>query len=347
MTEEAPLGEFDLIARLVEVVEESRRGQSSRNMKAGGDGARVLIGSGDDAAVTAPGGITATSVDAFVEGVHFRRDTASLESIGRKAIASALSDLAAMGATPGEAYVQLGIPSDLDEGGSIQLGTGLASAAAAHGVAVLGGDVTRAPVLLLALTVVGHAGSPDELVSRAGARPGDLVVVTGEVGGAAAGLLLLDRPELDAALEGEVAEALRRRQLDPSPRLAAGRALATSGATAMIDLSDGLGGDARHVATASGVRIEIELELVPVQLGVEDVAEAAGADPWELIAGGGEDYELLATLPPGRLADARLAAEGAGTSLTVIGEVADGEGVSLRRADGTERPASGFDQLRR
>ncbi|HKH15607.1 MAG TPA: AIR synthase related protein, partial [Solirubrobacterales bacterium] len=119
MTEEAPLGEFDLIARLVEVVEESRRGQSSRNMKTGGDGARVLIGSGDDAAVTAPGGITATSVDAFVEGVHFRRDTASLESIGRKAIASALSDLAAMGATPGEAYVQLGIPSDLDEGGSI------------------------------------------------------------------------------------------------------------------------------------------------------------------------------------------------------------------------------------
>jgi thiamine-monophosphate kinase len=347
VTEEAPLGEFDLIARLVEVVEEARRVQPTRDVKSGGGGARVLIASGDDAAVTAPGGVTATSVDAFVEGIHFRRDTASLESIGRKAIASALSDLAAMGATPGEAYVQLGIPTDLDEAGSIQLGTGLASAAAANGVTIVGGDVTRAPVLLLALTVVGHAGSPDELVSRAGAKPGDLVVITGELGGAAAGLLLLDRPELDAALEDEAAEALRRRQLEPAPRLTAGRALATSGATAMIDLSDGLGGDASHVATASGVRIVIELERVPVQPGVEVVAEAAGADPWELITAGGEDYELLATLPPGRLADARRAAEGMGTGLTVIGEVADGEGVSLRLADGTERDASGFDQLRR
>jgi thiamine-monophosphate kinase len=346
VTEEAPLGEFDLIARLVEVVEESRRGQPTGSLDMGG-GARVLIGSGDDAAVTAPDGVTATSVDAFVDGVHFRRDTASLESIGRKAMAAAFSDLAAMGAAPGEAYVQLGIPADLDESGSIELGTGLASTAAANGVAIIGGDVTRAPILLLALTVVGHAAAPDELVSRAGAKPGDLLVVTGELGGAAAGLLLLDRPELGAGLGAGVAEALRDRQLEPAPRLAAGRALATGGATAMIDLSDGLGGDADHVASASGVRIAIELADVPVQQGVEAVAVAAGADPWELIAGGGEDYELLATLRPGDLAEARSAVESAGTSLTVIGEVADGEGVSLRGADGTELPASGFDQLRR
>jgi thiamine-monophosphate kinase len=346
VTEEAPSGEFDLIARLVELVEVSRRDQPTGSLDKGG-GARVLIGTGDDAAVTAPDGVTATSVDAFVDGVHFRRGTASLESIGRKAMAAALSDLAAMGAAPGEAYVQLGIPSDLDESGSIELGTGLASTAAANGVAIIGGDVTRAAVLLLALTVVGHAAAPDELVSRAGAKPGDLLVVTGELGGAAAGLLLLDRPELGAGLGQGVAEALRDRQLEPAPRLAAGRALATGGATAMIDLSDGLGGDAGHVASASGVRIAIELADVPVQQGVEAVAEAAGEDPWELITGGGEDYELLATLRPGDFAKARSALESAGTSLTVIGEVADGEGVSLRGADGTELPASGFDQLRR
>jgi thiamine-monophosphate kinase len=347
MTEQAPLGEFDLIARLVEAVEESRRAQPGEGTGAAQGAARILIGSGDDAAITAPGGITATSVDAFVEGVHFRRDTASLESIGRKAMAAALSDLAAMGATPGEAYVQLGVPADLDEAGSIELATGLASTAAANGAAVIGGDVTWAPVLLLALTVVGHAGAPGELVSRAGAKPGDIVVVTGELGGAAAGLALLDRPELGAGLEDEVAEALRRRQLEPAPRLAAGRALATGGATAMIDLSDGLGGDARHVASASGVRLAIELDDVPVQPGVEQVAEAAGRDVWELIASGGEDYELLATLPAGRLSDARSAVEAAETSLTVIGEVGEGEGVSLRHADGSEREASGFDQLRR
>ena len=347
MTEEAPLGEFDLIARLIEVVEESRRGQPTGSLDKGWDGARVLIGSGDDAAVTAPDGVTATSVDAFVDGVHFRRDTASLESIGRKAMAAALSDLAAMGAAPGEAYIQLGIPADLDESGSIELGTGLASTAAGHGVAVIGGDITRAPILLLALTVVGHAAAPDELVSRAGAKPGDLLVVTGELGGAAAGLLLLDRPELGAGLGEGVAEALRGRQLEPAPRLAAGRALATGGATAMIDLSDGLGGDAGHVASASGVRVAIELADVPVQPGVEAVAEAAGADPWELIAGGGDDYELLATLPPGGLAEARSAVESAGTTLSVIGGVGDGAGVSLRDAHGSERGASGFDQLRR
>jgi thiamine-monophosphate kinase len=341
MSETAPLGEFDLIARLVELVEESSRGSAPDG------GARIVVGSGDDAAVTEPPGVTATSVDAFVEGVHFRRDTAPLESIGRKAIAVALSDLAAMGATPGEAYVQLGVPADLDEAGSIELGTGLAAAAAANGVAVVGGDVTRAPVLFLAITVVGHAGSPGELVSRAGAKPGNVVVVSGELGGAAAGLLLLDRPELGAAVDGEVAEALRRRQLDPSPRLAAGRVLASSGATAMIDVSDGLGGDACHVAAASGVRIAIKLEGVPAQAGVAEVAGAAGIDPMDLVAAGGEDYELLATMPPEHLGDARAGVEAAGSSLTAIGEVTEGNDVALRLADGSERAASGFDQLRR
>jgi thiamine-monophosphate kinase len=342
VTEESPLGEFDLINRLVELVEQARRGEAT----AGGGPARILVGSGDDAAVTEPPGVTATSVDAFVEGVHFRRDVASLASIGRKAIAAALSDLAAMGASPGEAYVQLGIPDDLGEGEIVELGTGLAAAAAANGVSVVGGDVTRAAILLLAVTVVGHGDAPDALVSRAGATPGDAVAVTGELGGAAAGLLLLDRPALTAGLDDELVAALRRRQLEPAPRLEAGRALAASGATAMIDLSDGLGGDARHVAAASGVRIGIELERVPVQTGVDDAAAAAGIDRWDLVTAGGEDYELLATIPPEALAGAVQAVERTGTSLTVVGEAVAGEGVALRDAGGSERDASGFDQLR-
>jgi len=342
-----PLGEFDLIARLVELVEESRGGEASGATGAGDAGAEIVVASGDDAAITMPRGVTATSVDAFVEGVHFRRETASLDSIGRKSLAAALSDIAAMGATPGEAYVQLGIPADLGEAASIELGMGLASAAAANGVAVIGGDVTRAPTLMLALTVVGHASAPDQLVSRSGARPGDVVAVTGELGGAAAGLLLLDRPELGAGLEGDDLHALRRRQLEPSPRLAAGRALAACGATAMIDLSDGLGGDAGHLATSSGVRIVVELESVPVQPGVAVVAEAAGVDPWQPVVAGGEDYELLVTLPADALIDARAAVEHTGITLTAIGEITEGADVSLRQADGSEREASGFDQLRR
>jgi len=339
MTNSAPLGEFDLIARLVELIEDAGAAPERRG--------RIVIASGDDAAVTEPPGATATSVDALVEGVHFRRETASLESIGHKALAAALSDLAAMGAAPGEAYVQLGVPTDLDEAGAMELGNGLAAAAAANEVAVVGGDVTRAPVLFLAVTVVGHAGSPDELVPRAGAEPGNVVVVTGELGGAAAGLLLLDRPELADALDASAADALRRRQLRPSPRLAAGRALAASGATSMIDLSDGLGGDALHVAAASGVTIAIEVDRVPVQPGVGEVAGAAGVEAIDLVAAGGEDYELLATLAPGDVDRARTSLEDGGTSLTAIGEVTEGTGVVLRLADGSERAASGFDQLRR
>lgn len=335
------MGEFDLIARLVELIEGSGGGVGPA-----GPG-RIVLGSGDDAAVTEPSGATATSVDAFVEGVHFRRETAPLASIGHKAIAAGLSDLAAMGAIPGEAYIQLGVPTDLDEPGALALGGGLADAAAANGVAVVGGDVTRSPVLFLAVTVVGHASSAEGLVSRGGAQPGDVLAVTGQLGGAAAGLLLLDHGELAETLEADVAKALRRRQLEPSPRLAAGRALASSGATAMIDLSDGLGGDAQHVAAASGVGIRVDLERVPVQPGVAEVARVASRDPVELVAAGGEDYELLATLPPDRLEAARAAVESSGESLTAIGEVRDGAGVVLRLADGSERDAAGFDQLRR
>jgi thiamine-monophosphate kinase len=193
--------------------------------------------------------------------------------------------------------------------------------------------------------VVGHAGSAADLVRRGGARVGDVVCVTGELGGAAAGLALIERARPEAAVDPAQADALRRRQLEPQPRLEAGRALAATGATAMIDLSDGLGADAGHVAEASGVGLEIELARVPVQAGVAEVAAALETDAIELAASGGEDYELLATLPAGALDPAQSAVEATGVELTEIGRALTGQGVSLREPDGTTREPSGFDQL--
>jgi thiamine-monophosphate kinase len=329
------MGEFELLAKLRE-----------RLPPAGG---RVRLGSGDDAAVTVPGGATATSVDAVVDGVHFRRGQAEPAQIGLKALAAALSDLAAMGAEAGEAYVVAGVPEDLGEDEFLALLDGILALAAETGTTLAGGDVTRAPVLSLALTVVGHAPSAELLVPRSGAQPGDTLVLTGELGGAAAGLLLLERPELAEAVPAQTAEQLRRRQLEPTPRLRAGQALARSGARAMIDLSDGLAGDAAHLAAASGVGLRIEAGALPLAKGVAEVAAAAGREPLELAAGGGEDYELLAAVPPERIeTDLTIAiGEAAETSSAPIGEAIAGDGVEIRLPGGGLLKATGFDQLRR
>jgi thiamine-monophosphate kinase len=208
-----------------------------------------------------------------------------------------------------------------------------------------GGDVSASPVFAIAVTVVGHAESSQRLVGRDGARPGHVLVVTGELGGAAAGLLLLERPELRDALDDAVADGLIRRQADPTPRLTAGVALAAAGAAAMIDLSDGLGADAWQLAAASDVWLRVELDRLPVQQGVREAASAAGLDPLDLSTAGGEDYELLAAIPPDRVSDAVSAVGRAGTSLTPIGEVSQGDGVELRDPNGATRPARGFDHL--
>jgi thiamine-monophosphate kinase len=326
------MGEFELLAKLRE------------RLPAGGS--RVALGSGDDAAVTVPGGATATSVDAIVEGVHFRRGETGMETIGRKALATALSDLAAMGAEAGEAYVVLGAPADLVEQDLLALLDGMLELAEATGTTIAGGDLTRAPALTLAVTVVGHAASPGAFVSRPGAEPGDLVVLSGEIGGAAAGRLLLDEPALATTVPATTAAKLRARQLDPSPRLRSGRALADAGARAMIDLSDGLAGDAAHLAGAGGIAIGIEAGSLPLTNGVAEIATAAGLDPLQLAVSGGEDYELLAALPPQQLGDATARMEAAGEAkLTVIGEVREGEGVEIRLPGGERLKTAGYDHF--
>jgi thiamine-monophosphate kinase len=326
------MGEFDLIAAL-----------RARLPKGG---RRLVLGSGDDAAVTAPDGVAVTSVDAIVEGVHFRRPQISPEAIGRRALATALSDLAAMGASPGEAYIALGVPEDLDEAGCMELFGGAEALAAETETALAGGDITRSPVLFVAVTVVGHASDAASLVTRAGAVEGHLIAVTGELGGAAAGLLLLDG-QVAEGLPDEVAEKLIERQLAPRPRLAEGRALAASGASAMIDISDGLGADAGHVAAESGVGLEIDMATVPIAAGVAEVAAARSIDPLELAAGEGEDYELLACLPEDRLVRALDAVGALGGELTVIGSCVAGEDgeVKLSAPSGRELQVRGYDQL--
>jgi thiamine-monophosphate kinase len=291
----------------------------------------TILGIGDDAAVLEVGGPAIVTHDMLVEGVHFRRTTTGLRDLGHKALAVNLSDLAAMGAVPVAVIVGLGLPAGAlspDEVDEIYLG--MDDLALAHGVTVAGGDTTTCPTLVLAITAVGRAVEGVPPARRSGARPGDVLCVTGALGAAAAGLLLLDDPGLLPAMRERTAliDAHRR----PVPRLAAGRALAAGGARAMMDISDGLVLDAGRMAAASGLRARIELSAVPLADGVAVVATAVGADPALMGATAGEDYELLAAVRPGALAGVRA---GLDLPLTVVGALVEGDpGVDLLDASG-------------
>ena len=288
---------------------------------------RVVRWLGDDGAVVRADGYAVTSIDSSVDGVHFRVGQLTWEEIGHRATAGALSDLAAMAARPGEVYLAVALPAQTPLDDALALVTGAAQVTGRCGATLAGGDVSRSPTVTVTAAVVGWATDPGQLVGRDGARPGDLVAVTGALGGAGAGLALLEgRADAAGLAPGEAAQ-LHRRYARPEPRIAAGQLLSQLGATALIDLSDGIATDARHVGVRSGVTLELEAGLLPRDEGVDTVAAALGVEPRVLAATAGEDYELCVCVPAGSRALVEAAwrdrfAPVHGPALTWVGHVA-------------------------
>jgi thiamine-monophosphate kinase len=272
----ARTGEFGLIARV------------TARLPAG---PTCLVGPGDDGAVVhAPDGRVVASTDALVDGRHFRRDWSTAQDVGHRAAAANLADIVAMGADPTALLVALCAPPDLDAGWAEELADGLGAEAAIVGASVVGGDMSGSPTLIIAVTALGDLAGRAPVL-RSGARPGDVVALAGRIGYAAAGYTVLSRGFRTPKL---LVEAYRRPQV-PYP---AGPQAARLGATAMIDISDGLLSDLRHVATASRVGIDLRRDAFDVPGQMRDAASALGVDPYTWILGGGDDHALAATFPP-------------------------------------------------
>lgn len=290
----------------------------------------VRLGIGDDAALLAvpEGQELAVAIDTMVEGVHFLRDTAPAD-LGWKALAVNLSDLAAMGATPAWALLALTMP----RGGAAEtrqhfvdaFAEGFAQLAQPHRLALVGGDTTSGP---LAVSVAVHGFvPPGKALRRDGAKPGDVVMVTGTLGDAAAGLHLLQHGGADGAQAAWLVERLHR----PTPRVAAGLALRER-ASACLDVSDGLVADLGHICAASGVGAEIESALLPRSPALLSLFEEASARDFAL--GGGDDYELCFTVPAARAAEVQADLARLGCGATRIGRIVEGKGVRVRGDDG-------------
>jgi thiamine-monophosphate kinase len=290
----------------------------------------VLVPVGDDCAVLRLGDRTwAAASDMLVSGHHFK-DWAEPEDVGYKAVAVNVSDVAAMGGTPRFVLTSGGAP---DPETTLRCMRGVLEACEAFGVYPLGGDTTRAGALTVDIAILGELSTPPVL--RSGARPGDLLAVTGELGASTAGLLILE-----SGASGQ--ERLVRKHLRPEPRMEAGRAAARLGAGAMIDLSDGLASDARHICERSGVGCRLDLDLLPVAGDTREFVKSLGRDPEALAATGGEDYELLISAPEQVLDTLAGKVE---VPITRIGEVTgDPEVVFLRGGEVVEH-LSGWDHF--
>jgi thiamine-monophosphate kinase len=290
----------------------------------------VLVSMGDDCAVLRLGGREwVAASDMLVSGHHFK-GWAAPESVGYKAVAINVSDVAAMGGTPRFVLTSGGAP---DAETALRCFEGVLEACEVFGVYPLGGDTTRAGALTVDVAILGELSAPPVL--RSGARPGDLLAVTGEFGASAAGLIALEN-----GASGP--ERLVRRHLRPEPRVEAGGAAARLGVGAMIDLSDGLASDARRVCERSGVGCRVDLDLLPIASDTREFAGSLGRDPEILAATGGEDYELLISAPESVLDELARNVE---IPLTIIGEVTDGAGVVFRRGCEPIEDLSGWDHF--
>ena len=319
----AELGEFGLINLLKEMVNESGVNEGALG--------QLVTGIGDDAAAWQwPAGVQLATVDSLVQDVHFTLDTISWEELGWKALAVNLSDIAAMGGMARYALVSLTLPDDTEVTGVTSLYRGMLKLAGVFGVALVGGDTCRSPLVTINLTVIGSSGD-SRMLRRSGAEPGDLVAVTGYLGSAAAGLKMFqEKMVLDAGVTGYLKEAFLR----PYPRLTEGRRLVEFGVKAAIDVSDGLVIDLGHIAEMSRVGARIEAERIPIEPRVRD---SFGTRALALALAGGEDYELLFTASAESIAGLK---EALSIPVTVIGEIVPDETgkVSVVDAGGRQLP---------
>ncbi len=287
----------------------------------------TLLGPGDDAAVIATSDSrVVASVDMLIENRHFRRDWSTAEDVGHKAAARAFSDIAAMGAVPSALLVAFGAPGTLELSWIDGFVAGLRAECARAEAAVVGGDVTAADTITLALTALGDLDG-SRAVTLDGARAGDIVAVCGRLGWAAAGFAVLGRGFRSPV---QVVNAHRR----PEPPYVEGPRAAALGATSMTDVSDGLVADLGHIADASGVRIDIRGDLMDVPAKLREVGAALNVDPMIWVLTGGDDYALVATFP--KRTDLP-------EQWRVIGSVAAGDGV---RVDGRSWPQGGHEHFR-
>jgi thiamine-monophosphate kinase len=327
------LGELGLIER---IRRKARVGQKS-----------VVLGIGDDCAAfrVPPGKLCLLTTDALVQGVHFDLAFLSYKDLGWRSLAVNLSDVAAMAGKAVGALVTLGLPQGMKVGEADELYAGMFELARKFQVDLVGGDTVRSPVLVLNLTVWGEV-EPKKMTTRSGAKPGDLLLVTGELGGAQAGLEVLS----GAVLGITEPEPILKRHRRPMPRLREAQALSRAGGVhAMIDISDGLASEGQHLAKESRVGIKIWEEKIPILPVTQRVARAKELPGTDLALFGGDDYELLFTAPERRAGMLQDALKKLGTRTTVIGKVTSGRPGFVMVTKSGERKKitrAGFDHFR-
>lgn len=301
------LGEFGLIDLLAK-------------MAGGEKDERLLIGIGDDAAAwQGDESIQLATVDSFIQDVHFPSGIAPWNELGWKALAANLSDIAAMGGVPRYALVSLALPDNTEVDDVTALYTGMLELGREYGVAIIGGDISRAPIVAITITILGSS-QKKQILTRSAAKPGELVAVTGELGAAAAGLEML---KLKLKFDPQATACFKQAFLHPYPRIAEGQLLLEQGVKTAIDISDGLIADLGQICKASQVGARIEIDRVPV----EPVVKAQfGEKSVELALSGGEDYELLFAAGAEVIDKVKKAAP---CPITTIGEIVAGKGVTV------------------
>jgi thiamine-monophosphate kinase len=310
------LGEFGLIGLISDIVERRQKLPSGLQ-------SRLIAGIGDDAAAwRSDYPVSLATIDCLTQDVHFSPGTSSWEDLGWKALAVSLSDIAAMGGTPEHALVSLGLPDDTEVDSVTALYEGMIELANQFDVSISGGNFSRSAIVFINTSVFGGIESQDRLLRRSAARPGDIIAVTGSLGGAAAGLEMFTK---NISFEHGLNKSLKAAFFRPRPRVAEGRVLSEMGVKAAIDISDGLLSDLGHLCQASGASARVDADCLPVS---PDAMSAFPERALDIALGGGEDYELLFTADAAKIEQAKATLS---CPVTIIGEIVadDRAGISV------------------